>query len=101
MRESLHRYIKSVGWLRWLFVTKEGEVAIVQYPNIPLWIALVADLVAYLTQGTTHTASNWIARIAFIVWSIMEIGWGVNPFRRMLGAVVLALVGYATVRSLM
>jgi hypothetical protein len=83
-----------VAWLRWLFVTKDDEVVIAQFPNAPLIIALVADGVAYASQGQVHLISNRIAQIAFVVWSVMEIGWGVNPFRRILGAVVLGLVGF-------
>jgi hypothetical protein len=95
---SFHDYIRSVSWLRWLFETKQGEIVIMQVPNVPLILALVADLVAYLTAGQVHEVSNWIARALFAVWALMEIGWGVNPFRRMLGAIVLALVGFAAFR---
>lgn len=95
LKSKFDRYIKSVTWLRWLFVTKDGQVVIAQMPNAPLIIAFIADGVSYVSRGETKTISTWIAQIAFVIWSIMEIGWGVNPFRRILGAVVLILMGFA------
>lgn len=100
-KAKFHRYIKSVAWLRWLFVTKDGDVVIAQMPNVPLIIAFIADGVSYLSRGETKTISTWVAQIAFVVWSIMEIGWGVNPFRRILGAVVLTLMGFAIYQNIM
>jgi hypothetical protein len=97
---ALHRCIKSVGWLRWLFVTKEGNVVIAQIPNAPLIIAVIADVVAYFSTGQVRMVSMWIAQVLFVIWAVMEIGWGVNPFRRILGAVVLALVGFAMYHQL-
>lgn len=95
MQISLHHYIRSVSWLRWFFVTKQGEVVFAQFPNAPLWAGLGADVVAYASKGQIHKVSNGISQAAFVVWAVMEIGWGVNPFRRMLGTVVLALMGFA------
>ncbi len=99
-KQSFHRYIRSVGWLRWLFETKDGEIVIVQAPNAPLILALVADVVAYVVQGQVREVANWIAQLIFALWAVLEIGWGVNPFRRILGAAVLALVSFAIVNRL-
>src|SRR5205085_1951509 len=100
LKSKFHRYIKSVGWLMWLFVTKDGQVVIAQMPNAPLIVAFMADGVSYLSHGQVKTVSTWIAQVAFVIWSIMEIRWGVNPFRRILGAIVLALMGFAIFREL-
>jgi hypothetical protein len=100
LKSKFHRYIKSVGWLRRLFVTKDGEVVIAQWPNAPLIVAFVADGTSFVSHGQIKSISTWVAQIAFVIWAIMEIGWGVNPFRRILGAIVFALMGFAIFRRL-
>lgn len=97
---SFHRHIKSVLWLRWLFVTKDDQVVIVQLPNAPLCLAFLADVISYFSSGQVRTASAWAAQGLFMIWAIMEIGWGVNPFRRILGGIVFGLVGFALFRKL-
>jgi hypothetical protein len=72
---------------------------IAQFPNAPLLIGFLADGVAFASKGRVHQISNGIAQAAFIIWAVMEIGWGVNPFRRILGALVLALVGFGVVKA--
>ena len=99
MKDSLDAYIKSVGWLRWLFLTKDGQVVIAQFPNAPLLIGFLADAVAFATKGQAHLISNVVSQVAFMIWALMEIGWGVNPFRRILGGLVFALVAFGVVKS--
>jgi hypothetical protein len=100
VRSKLHRYIASVSALRWLFVTKDDKIVIMQAPNVPLSISLLADLGAYLSHGQIHVVLNRIAQIGFIVWAVLEIGWGVNGFRRILGGIVLSLVTFGLWREL-
>ncbi len=88
--------MRSVSWLRWLFLTKDGEIVVAQAPNLPLILAFVADVVSYLAKGQVQSVSDWIAKGLFGLWAVMEIGWGVNPFRRLLGVGVLALVGWSS-----
>ena len=65
---------------RWFFENRRtGRITIGQWPNLPLWIFLVATL---LRLGA-------LATIALVVWAGDEIIRGVNPFRRLLGAAVL------------
>jgi hypothetical protein len=99
-KEKLHRHIRAISWLRWLFETRKGEIVIAQMPNIPLIVALAADFVGYVAVGQVKEIANWIGQVSFLIWAIMEIGWGVNPFRRILGGIVLALVGFAIYRRL-
>jgi hypothetical protein len=79
---------------KWLFEDrKTGRNVYWQWPNPPLWVFLVASVAARLLfrDGTAHTVASVIATLALGVWAVLEIGWGVNPFRRGLGAVVLLL----------
>lgn len=60
-----------------------------QFPNAPLLVALAAMLVRALGGWP---AADAVARAALIVWAYEELARGVNPFRRLLGLVVLAAV---------
>ncbi len=39
--------------------------------------------------GAAGTALDVVGTVALLVWAVEEIAGGVNPFRRLLGAVVL------------
>lgn len=63
-----------------------------QFPNPPLWIALVALLVTALAGGVVHDLARAIFYVAFTVWGYEEAAHGVNGFRRALGVIALGLV---------
>lgn len=79
---------RARGAFDWFFRNREtGRITIGQFPNVPLWIFL-ATVVArrIVTEGTgLHDAIEWIAAGSLGWWSVLEIGWGVNPWRRLLG----------------
>lgn len=68
-----------------------GELAIVQVPNLPLIVFLVATAVrmAFHPHGTAGTAVSVVSAVALGIWSIDEIARGDSLFRRILGGVVL------------
>lgn len=74
------------------------EVVVVQMPNIPLWLFLIATAVRTLVHpaGVLGTGVSLIAQVSLAVWAVLEIAKGESPFRRVLGAVVLivGIVGY-------
>ena len=79
--------------LRWLFVDRAtGRIVVAQWPNLTLWIvvaAWAADRVLRPSDG----AAFWlhvVRDVALVVWAGDEIVRGVNPWRRLLGAGVLA-----------
>jgi len=77
----------------WLLASRaDGRIVIVQWPNLPLWAFIAAAAFRGLVHpaGLAGTLTSGAATIALLVWATAEIGWGVNPFRRVLGAVVLA-----------
>ena len=85
----------------WLFRNREtGRITIAQIPNLPLAIFLVATLVrvVFSPAGAVGTAVRVIGTAALLWWAADEVVRGVNPFRRLLGAVVLVatLVGVVT-----
>ena len=88
---QLESKIRDNAFLRKLFITADDHVVIGQSPNAPLYGAFVLYMLALITQGQMHTSVTLGYRICLIIWSIAELGWGVNLFRRILGMIVLIL----------
>jgi len=75
----------------WLFRDRStGRIVIAQWPNVSLGIFLVASVVRRLADpaGTAGTFVAVIAAGALLWWAADEVVRGVNPWRRLLGAVV-------------
>ena len=85
----------------WLFRNREtGEITVAQWPNPPLLVFLVAAAVRRFAdpEGDVRTGVTVVATVALLWWAVDEVVRGVNPFRRILGAVVLlvTLAGLAS-----
>jgi hypothetical protein len=64
---------------------------LVQAPNAPLIVALVAWIVARVAaDGTMHDAARAVFTAGLVVWAVLELAQGANVVRRVLGGVVLA-----------
>jgi hypothetical protein len=77
----------------WLFRNREtGRITIAQFPNVALWLFLVASVLRRLLDaaGSVDTALRVIATGSLIWWAADELLRGVNPWRRLLGGGVLA-----------
>ena len=81
---------RVVDW--WFRNRRTGAITIAQLPNPPLWmfIGATALRVALSPTGGTATALHVVSTVALAVWAVLEVVRGVNPFRRLLGGVVLA-----------
>lgn len=80
--------------LDWLFRDRTtGGYTVAQVPNAPLATFLVAAAVRAVASpaGAAGTALDVVAGVALAVWALAEVVRGVNPFRRLLGAGVLAV----------
>jgi hypothetical protein len=79
------------GFGRFFRNADTGELAIVQFPNVPLAIFLVATLLrlAFHPHGPGGTALSVVGTASLGWWSVDEIARGDSPFRRVLGGVVL------------
>jgi hypothetical protein len=87
-------------FLRWLFVNREtGRVTVMQIPNVPLCVFLVAAAGRRLLHpvGRIGSAVNVVAAGSLLVWAVDEVFRGVNPFRRILGAAVAAFTVWSLV----
>jgi hypothetical protein len=68
---------------------------IVQFPNLPLIVGLLAGAVGNLLGGRGHSYAMSVSYLALTVWAYEETAHGVNWFRRLLG---IALLVYLVVR---
>jgi hypothetical protein len=87
----------SPAW--WFTDRSTGRISVAQFPNMAL-VMFVAAAVAGRILDRHHQASRVLSDVAsgaIIAWALDEIVRGVNPWRRLLGAVVLGL----SVRSLL
>jgi hypothetical protein len=65
----------------------------VQFPNLPLIVALIAGRGSRYLRGTGHTYLLAVAYLAMTIWAYEELARGTNWFRRLLGlAFVVILV---------
>jgi len=73
---------------------EDGRIVLVQFPNLALGIFLVATAIDRFAEphGDVATAVHAVGTVALAVWAGDEVLRGVNPFRRALGAVMLALL---------
>lgn len=75
----------------WLFRDRTtGRIVVAQWPNLGFGIFLVASVVRRLVDpaGTAGTVVDVVATGALLWWAVDEVVRGVNPWRRILGAVV-------------
>ena len=80
--------MRSSPPLRWLFETRAGDIVMGQRPNPPLIAAVVLSLVGFVVHLPIVVL---LTALAWGVWAALELFAGVNPFRRIMGLVVLAV----------
>jgi hypothetical protein len=86
-----------VLWRRYKQLTRIAwprRFVIVQFPNPPLIIALIAGETANLTHGTSSDYASSASYLSLGIWAYLELVEGVNWFRRLLG---LAFAIFTTV----
>ncbi|KAA1395821.1 hypothetical protein [Aeromicrobium ginsengisoli] len=76
--------------LGWFFRDASGRLVVVQLPNTALVVWLAATVLRWSAYDSRDTELRWIGAGALIVWALDELVRGASPFRRLLGAVVLA-----------
>ena len=75
----------------WWFRSSDGRLTLWQPPNPALCVWLVALVLGWLDLSSAHaTTVEGVRHGALLVWALDEVVRGASPFRRLLGAVVLA-----------
>jgi len=66
---------------------------IVQFPNLPLIVAVLAGEAGKFLDGSAHSYAASVSYLAMAIWAYEELVHGVNWFRRLLGlAYVIVLI---------
>jgi hypothetical protein len=80
------------SWRWWFEDRRTGRIVVAQFPNWPiLGIGIAWVVRAVADRGSTvHDAASAAVTVLWIWWAGDELLRGVNPFRRVLGAGVLA-----------
>lgn len=81
-------WIKRTSFLNALFVGQNGQVAILQWPNIPLSLWAILRVASWFTAGRIHLFTDRGASLFLLIWAVIEIGWGDSLFRRILGTII-------------
>ena len=87
-----------VGWA--LRDRRTGRIVIAQWPNTALIVWMVASVVSGLldAEGAWGRGLRVVATVALTWWAVDEVVRGVNPWRRLLGAVVFGGVVVSLIR---
>lgn len=88
----------------WLFLDRAtGRLVVAQWPNLPLWLFLAGAVMSALIplSGTPALLLRLATAAALLWWALWELLAGVNPFRRILGAVVTVCVVLGVARALL
>ena len=81
--KKISKFIKN------FFKDKNGKVIITQSPNWPLWLAILLWTIALLPIPTIKLISAWMLIPTMLYWSYLEVFFGVNYFRKLLGIIVV------------
>jgi hypothetical protein len=65
---------------------------IVQFPNLPLIVAVLAGAAGKFLDGSAHSYVASVSYLAMTIWAYEELAHGVNWFRRLLGAAYVILL---------
>lgn len=72
---------------------RHDDIAVVQYPNLPLIGWAVFGVLAFIfAKGTPHQGFHSLSQASLFTWAYLEIRSGSSPFRRTLGSVVLLML---------
>ena len=81
----------SPAW--WFTSRSTGRITVVQRPNLLLVLYVVAVVSEHLLHGHHPAArvAGDLGSAAIVLWALDEMARGVNPWRRLLGSVVLVV----------
>jgi hypothetical protein len=79
-----------VSRLDTFFKDRSGRLVLWQAPNPAIWVFLAVAVLRRTPYDGRDSELRWIGAGALIVWGLDELIRGASPFRRLLGAIVLA-----------
>lgn len=78
----------GVDW--WMRDRETGNLVLGQLPNPALWVFIAATLLRWTPYDAIDSELRWIGSGALLVWGLDELARGDAPYRRVLGAIVIA-----------
>lgn len=93
-------YAVKMRKLSKFFRDSRGNVVLIQFPNVPILLVGTLSLLQYGANATVIFYSSWAIKILLLYWSYLEIRFGVNGFRKLLGVVVSLYTAIGVVRLL-
>lgn len=86
--QAARHYTNPIDWVFRSRTT--GRITIFQAPNLLLWLVLAVFAARTLLHpgGTAGAVLSSVGTVLLLAWAALEVLNGVNPFRRLLGAVV-------------
>lgn len=77
-------------YIKKLFLTKDGQIVVGQWPNLPIILWFVFSLFAQIAgSAEVRELLSTIGVWFLFVWAYLEWRSGVNMFRKILGASVM------------
>jgi hypothetical protein len=73
---------------------------IVQFPNLPLIVGLLAGAAGRFLDGSARPYAAAVSYLALTIWAYEELAHGVNWFRRLLGLAFVILLIVRVARAL-
>ncbi|MEK9195831.1 MAG: hypothetical protein AAB914_00525 [Patescibacteria group bacterium] len=70
-----------------------------QTPNLPLIVWFVSMLLAKITDGQLQSVFSVVSFGVLFTWSWLEVFYGTNIIRRILGGVIMVLIIFNRVSS--
>lgn len=72
---------------------KQGKLALIQPPNLPLTIFIVSSIIARYSHSSIQvTLFQLVATFSLVCWAYLEISHGDSQFRQVLGLTVMVLL---------
>jgi hypothetical protein len=85
----MSKYLTTHWWFRHRHT---GDITVAQVPNWPLYAIGALWVARRLVDsgGSAYSVMGWASTGLWLFWGLDEIVRGVNPWRKLLGAVVVS-----------
>ena len=81
-----------LGYKRLTELSFPRRFPIVQFPSLPLLVALLAGAAGKFLNGSAHPYAASVSGLAMTIWAYEELVYGVSWFRRLLGLAFVILL---------
>jgi len=83
----------SIRTVKKFFQDKNGEWAVIQFPNLLLWLWLSVMLIAVLPlQNNIEAGFHQLGSALLFAWAYLEVTQGSSYFRRVFGGIILCMI---------